>query len=316
MSEMSILAPARVHVKPKMSRHRILVTMAVTAAILMVAAIVIYGFDYYWLSIAERPFSPKHHYLKPSGSIGISLGLFGFTLFLLIFLYPLRKKIPWLGRMGSAAHWLDFHVVMGCLAPIVVAFHASFKFQGFAGWAFWLMVIVAVSGFIGRYVYAQIPRSLHNAELSLKHLEYAETSLSDDVTSVGLFGPDDLKPLLRLPSAQEIKKMSVLGAVFKMIALDVARPFHVARLRSRALHKRSKTALFAGLMPSGNDELEAAISSVRQRSALAKRVAFLAKTQQVFHLWHVIHRPFSYSFAVFAIIHLVVVISLGYLKIR
>ena len=291
-----------------------LVTLAISAAILLVAAIVIYGFDYYWLSLAERPFSPKHAALKPSGWIGISLGLLGVGLFLLIFLYPLRKKIKWMSRIGSASHWLDFHVVMGCLGPVVIAFHASFKFQGFAGWAFWLMVIVAISGFIGRYVYAQIPRSLHNAELSLKHLEYSEASLSDDITANGLLSPEDLRPLLRLPSALEIRKMSAIGAVIRMIALDIARPFQVARLRSHALHKRSKTVLFAGLVPSGNHDLEMAITSVRQRSALAKRVAFLAKTQQVFHLWHVIHRPFSYSFAVFAIIHIGVVVSLGYLK--
>ena len=32
----------------------------------------------------------------------------------------------------------------------------------------------------------------------------------------------------------------------------------------------------------------------------------------VFNLWHVIHRPFSYSFAILAILHIVVVLGMGY----
>jgi len=46
---------------------------------------------------------------------------------------------------------------------------------------------------------------------------------------------------------------------------------------------------------------------------LAKQVLFLSRTQQVFHLWHVVHRPFSYSFVVLALIHIVVVMWLGFM---
>ena len=41
-------------------------------------------------------------------------------------------------------------------------------------------------------------------------------------------------------------------------------------------------------------------------------ISFLSKTQQLFHLWHVVHRPFSYSLAVLAIVHIGFVIALGY----
>ena len=311
MSELSISIP-RVEVK-KLSLHRLLVTLAIIAASLLVLAVVVYGLDYYWLSMAERPFSPKHSLLKPSGRIGIALGLLGFSLFLVIFLYPLRKRISWLAKRGSAKHWLDFHVICGTLAPFIIMFHASFKFQGVAGMAFWSMVVVALSGIVGRYVYAQIPRTLHSTEISLKELEAMEAALSQEVSSKQVFAAEDLQLLLRIPSAEQVRKMPALVAILKMLAIDLARPFRVARLRSHALHGTRKIRSLGGLLPSGNLELEAAIAAARRRSSLSKRVAFLAKTQQVFHLWHVIHRPFSYSFAVLAIIHLVVVISLGYL---
>jgi hypothetical protein len=66
------------------------------------------------------------------------------------------------------------------------------------------------------------------------------------------------------------------------------------------------------LRASGNRALERAIDAARDEAALAKRILFLSRSQQVFHLWHVVHKPFSYSFAALALIHIFVVINLGY----
>ena len=109
----------------------------------------IYGFDYYRLPRELRPFSDKHELLRPSGLIGINLGVLGTVLFFIIFLYALRKVFPWLGRMGTAKHWMDFHIICGVTAPIIIAFHASFKFNNIAGVAFWIMLAVALSGIGG-----------------------------------------------------------------------------------------------------------------------------------------------------------------------
>src|SRR6201984_707384 len=65
-------------------------------------AVTVYGFDYYTLGTADRPFSPKHIALKPSGTIGIKLGFLGLAMFLVIFLYPLRKHWPWLMKKGNS----------------------------------------------------------------------------------------------------------------------------------------------------------------------------------------------------------------------
>src|SRR5579863_4093823 len=143
--------------------HRIRVWIAWLASVLLLACLALYGTGYYLLPLEERPYSDKHALLRPSGVIGLKLGMLGTALFFIIFLYALRKVIPWLGRMGTTRHWMDFHVIAGVSAPIVIAFHAAFKFRGIAGVAFWIMLAVALSGIIGRYLYAQIPRSMSAA---------------------------------------------------------------------------------------------------------------------------------------------------------
>src|SRR6266853_851335 len=181
-------------------KHRRRVAAGWMAALVFVAGFALYGLDYYMLGSGERPFSPKHASLRPSGAIGVNLGVFGVLLFFLIYLYPLRKKWSWLGKQGNARHWLDFHVILGTVAPLVIALHSSFKFGGIAGMAFWIMTAVTLSGFIGRYLYAQIPRSLNAAELSIQEIQDMEGRLRWDAEEKDEKIGAELIDLLALPS--------------------------------------------------------------------------------------------------------------------
>jgi len=292
--------------------HRMRLIAGWVLAISLVLGLAAYGYDYYTLSSAARPFSPKHAVLRPSGTIGLKLGFLGLGMFLAIFVYPLRKKWAWLGRQGSARHWLDFHVLLGVSAPFVIAFHSSFKFHGFAGIAFWIMLSVSLSGLIGRYLYAQIPRRVNAAEISLTELQEIQTQLSEQLARQRLLPQADLRSLLRLPSKESVSRLPMPVALVYMMLLDVARVFRVASIRRHALPFGQKLTTLAGFLPTSNSSLERAISLAREEASLAKRVLFLSRSQQVFHLWHVVHKPFSYSFAVLALIHIVVVMMMGY----
>jgi hypothetical protein len=292
--------------------HKIRFILVWIASLTFIAALTIYGFDYYRLPRELRPFSEKHALLKPSGVIGINLGVLGTVLFFLIFLYALRKAWPWLGRIGTAKHWMDFHVIFGVTAPIVIAFHASFKFNNIAGVAFWIMVAVALSGIGGRYLYAQIPRSLNAAELSYRELEADEDTLADMLRSQSLVSQTKLARIFAMPSAEHVRQSLALVTLGEMVMLDIRRPFQVAALRREAMTFGESLRSLGGLFSTRNEELERVVSVARQKASLSKRILFLDQTQRVFHLWHVIHRPFSYAFAVLAVIHIINAIRLGY----
>jgi hypothetical protein len=295
--------------------HRIRVIIAISASILLVTSLAIYGASYYLLPLDQRPYSDKHELLKPSGSIGIKLGVLGTVLFFIIFLYALRKVIPWLGRFGTARHWMDFHVIAGVTAPVLIAFHASFKFQGIAGFSFWIMVAVALSGVIGRYLYAQIPRSLSAAELTLTELHSRERTLSEALLGQSFFTEKQLARALYVPTAEHIRQIGPIRAIGEMVLADAGIVFRVASLRRTSSTFAVKLGSLGGLFSSGNQEVEVIVKMVRQKASLSKRVVFLGQTQRVFHLWHVIHRPFSYAFAILAIIHIAVVMGLGFMTL-
>lgn len=294
-------------------RHRIQVYAAWAVVLAIIAAIGIYGFNYYTLSAADRPFSPKYSLLRPGGRIGINLGIFGVSMFAVLFLYPLRKRLKWLSQIGTTRHWLDFHIVVGTTAPIIIALHSSFKFRGIAGMAFWIMLAVAISGIIGRYIYAQIPRRLNSTEISLKELEAMERELTEQLAAQKVVSQRDLQPLFRLPRLENVRKEWALTAIVSMLMLDLARPFRVARVRGKFLSFGELLLTLGGLRATHNSELEHIIQLAKRKSSLSKRAVFLARTQQLFHLWHVIHRPFSYSFAVLAVLHIAVALLLGFM---
>lgn len=292
--------------------HRLRLLLAWLAALAMVLVIAGYGLNYYTLSSADRPFSPKHDLLKPSGSIGMKLGMFGVLLFFLIYLYPLRKKWGWLARQGNSRHWLDFHVVLGTTAPIIIAFHASFKFGNIAGMAFWSMLCVTISGFVGRYLYSQVPRNLNAAELSLKEMQDTEESLRQELAAQKLAFGSRMEALYDLPTPEDVEHMPMLIALAYMILIDLRRPFQISLLRLQTAGFGAWLLSLFGLRRTKNLKLERGIAVARRQAALSKRILFLQRTQQVFNLWHVVHRPFSYAFAILAIVHISLVLYMGY----
>ncbi len=96
---------------------------------------------------------------------GHALGIFGFILMLMTeVLYSLRKRSR-SARWGRMSSWLQFHIYTGLVGPFMVLLHTSWKFNGLAGATTLLTVIIVVSGFIGRYIYTRIPRTLDGLEI-------------------------------------------------------------------------------------------------------------------------------------------------------
>jgi hypothetical protein len=312
MSANASVATAVAPVRDRERGHRSRVAAGYFLFATLILALTVYGFDYYTLGSNDRPFSPKFAALRPSGTIGLKLGWLGFTMFLIIFLYPLRKHWSWLMKKGNSRHWLDYHVILGIAAPFVIAFHSSFKFGGFAGMAFWIMFAVSVSGIIGRYLYGQIPRNLKAAEMTQKELQEFHQKLLGQLTQQQLVSERDLRALLTLPSPERVRQLSMISALGYMFALDIARAFRVARLRRHALGFGDKVATLGGFLRTGNRDVERAVGAAREDAALTKRILFLKRSEQVFHLWHVVHKPFSYTFALLAMVHIGAVLAMGY----
>ena len=120
-------------------------------------------------------------------------GLIAFALFFFLYLYPLRKRIC----------RLDVHIVAGLVVPAMGAVHAAWRFQGIIGWGYFSMLMVALSGVVGKYLYVHIPRSRNGLALSLEQI-VAMTGLGPNRRGVTRRGTRPGPPIRAGPPPTEI----------------------------------------------------------------------------------------------------------------
>ena len=163
---------------------------------LVVAALLVAGITVAYAAYTATAGTPA------AGSLaGHLMGVAGFTLMLLTeTLYSLRKRAMRRPR-GSMQAWLRVHIVMGIVGPYLVLHHSAWSFQGLAGALSVLVVIVVVSGFIGRYIYTSVPRTADGAVVEAQQLTamlavlrdadaaYAEGGLGSELAVVAAGSP-------------------------------------------------------------------------------------------------------------------------------
>ena len=121
-----------------------------------------------------------------SGLFGHLIGVLGFILMLMTeLLYSLRKRSR-TARWGKMSDWLAFHIFTGLVGPFMVLLHSSWKFQGLAGIVMLMTVIIVVSGFIGRYIYTAVPRTVDGVEVQAASLEQGMAEMDAEVKRMEL----------------------------------------------------------------------------------------------------------------------------------
>jgi len=257
---------------------------------------------YYTTPLETRAYTAAHRALRPSGPVGQTLGLIGALLMLMPFVYMARKRVKWLKTVGGMRGWLEVHVFCGVVGPVLVTLHTSFKFNGIVSAAYWSMVIVVLSGFVGRYLYVRIPRSLRGSELTRSELDARSESLKVDLAEA-VPSMDVLRRVQAFEAAAvpDTARLSVIDLVAGEVGL---------RWRSRRF---AKELVRAGLSP---DLADSVVALTSERATLLRRIAYLQRTKAFFGVWHVFHLPLVYLLLVIVATHIGVTLYLGYVPFR
>jgi len=267
------------------------------------AAVTIAGLPYYLSSVPERVRSPLHHVFRPTGLVGQSAGIVAFGFFLFLWLYPLRKKFRWLAFTGAVGTWLDVHIVAGLAVPWLGALHAGFRFDGLIGLGYGAMFLVALSGIVGKFLYAHIPRSKSGLELSRDEVESQRVALVGRIAAATGIVPKQVERTLA--SVTRVRTgLGPLAIIFGLVTNDIA-AFRAAASLRRTWEAHGKTGSV------DRRALREAVRLARREIALAQRVRMLEATHRVFRYWHIAHRPFAVTALVAVATHVVVAIALG-----
>jgi hypothetical protein len=280
--------------------HRIYLSILV-AIVLITSILIIYkGISYYNLSMEERVYHPDHAQLKPSGSLGHGLGIIG-SLFMIIGMvsYMARKRYRFLSRVGLLKHWLEFHIFLCTLGPILVLFHTAYKFGGLVAISFWSMVAVFLSGIIGRFIYLQIPHAIDGHELSLNEVKGMKADIAGIIRNN--YKLDDVSYNILSESIKkkvEIYRKNPVIRYFKKYLDD--------RKSINSVRRVLKTAKLP------QPESRKVLALVKDDILLNRRIERLDTMQNLFKYWHVAHLPFALVMLIIMIIHVAVTMVFGY----
>jgi len=280
--------------------HKIYLTILSVIVFVSLIALIYMGTSYYNTSLEERFYHPDHITLKPSGAWGHGLGIAG-SLFMIIgvSLYMARKRFKPLLRMGKLKHWLEFHIFLCTLGPILVLFHTSFKFGGIVAISFWSMVAVFLSGIIGRFIYIQIPRTIEGRELTLNEVKGLRGDIGEIISNIYQLDEQSQKIILESTKRTENSNQS------NFLSKYVKQYFE-----NRKSIRKIKTVLNKNNL--SRTEKKHVIKLVKNEIILNRRIERLQSMQNLFKYWHVAHLPFALVMLVIMVIHVAVTIVFGY----
>jgi len=207
-----------------------------------------------------------------------------------------RKRIKKLARLGLQKHWLEFHIFLCTIGPVMVLFHTAFKFGGIVAISFWSMVAVVLSGVLGRFIYNQIPRTLQGRELSLQEVQAMRDSIANQLKEVLHQNEPEVEVVMdsiqdhtaqansKVPWTRMLQERNSIHSIKSMIPMD-----QISRKQRKEI-----------------------IRLVRHEMTLNRRIDRLVTMQKLFRYWHVAHMPFALVMLVIMILHVAITLTFGY----
>jgi hypothetical protein len=282
--------------------HLIYIISFFVVGILVLVLLGIDGYQYYSLPVEERFFNPLHSTLKPSGGWGHGFGIIGTLMMILgVVIYMVRKRARKLFSFGYLKHWLELHIFLCTVGPILILYHTAFKFGGIVSVSFWSMVLVVLSGVVGRFIYIQIPRSISGREIDMKDLITMREELAEKMKQEMIFDVRLLNVLNKLASPERYKGLGVVS----FIILYIKDFFNIRSF----MFLLNKNALLANFSKFKRKEIR---NKAQAEIILSRRLGMLHTMQNLFRYWHVAHLPFAIAMFVIMVVHVIVTITFGY----
>ena len=232
--------------------------------------------------------------LTPGEGLGYALGYCSVALMLLLLIFPLRKRIRFLGVLGATKDWFRNHMIFGVVAPIAGLYHCNFAMGSVNGrMALFSALTVAGSGIIGRFIYTKINRGLSGHRASLKELATRIRSTLPQEARTLTFAPELVRKVTEFDRSVLSPPTSLLDCFKLPLRLAYRTRVEQWRLTRFAYRKIMVESIYSPSVTANRRLLEKAMSRyISSHLQQVRRVAGFTAYQRLFALWHKVHLPF------------------------
>jgi hypothetical protein len=255
--------------------------------------------DYYMLDRELRAADPRHAWLRSGRGVGLSLGIGATAMVVFNLLYLVRRTGGRFQRLGSLQNWMTSHMVTGILALLAATLHAAMAPRDtVGGHALLALALLLVTGAIGRYFYAWVPRAANGRELAL---EEVRARLDQLIEHPGIEQREFLEQVRRelaVVIEQRQWQSSFVGRVTALL-------FGQRDLR-RSLARMAELGREQGLPEERIQEVLHLAGRVH-RTALA--AAHLEDLRAVLNTWRYLHRWVAALMVLLLVLHVAYILS-------
>ena len=229
---------------------------------------------------------------------GHALGILGAVLMIMTeILYSARKRLRFF-RLGQMRHWLSFHIFTGIVGPTLVLMHTGLEFRGLAGFTMLLTILVVASGFLGRYIYTAVPRTLAGIEVDRRTLEAQQQQQWQALQAWSANKSIQVQALIQ----QETAVLSLQELTTTAVLFYRVQEWQTRRHIRTALGKLDKEER------ARVNEIEALL---RRQQQLTRQIRSLQTVRQMMGWWHTAHVPLGLTLFTAMTIHIVATIYFG-----
>lgn len=248
-------------------------------------------------------------YFKAGDDVGYWIGVAGGVMMILLFSYPLRKYFTFARRWGRVKWWFLVHMVLGVGGPVLILLHSTFRVGSLnAAVALYSMVAVALSGVVGRFIFARVNRGLHGEKAGLRELQARAGFEENEARSRLAFSPGVETWLLAFEERELKARAGWLTYTRQVFVLPLQQWLTYRRCAAelrRVLHTLAQREHWSAKDLSRHEKDFRNL--VQQYLHAVTRVAEFNAYARLFSLWHVVHIPFVYLMVISAVVHVVAV---------
>lgn len=249
------------------------------------------------------------NFMTPESGLGYWLGIVGGCLFLILLLYPLRKRLRWTRNLGPMRYWFKTHMILGLIGPVLILYHCNFHLGAVnSNVSLLAMALVVFSGTFGRYIYNKIHYGLYGKRFSLEELR-VDKSITTERLDFALNAMPELKQkLVDFESAVLTPKPNVRASFLQMVLLGI---------NARKVYWTSYIVIPSILQKLGQasgwtpNEFKAHKREIRvfigAHLSTIVRIVQYQFFERLFAKWHVLHIPLFILLLITGIYHVLAV---------
>jgi Fe-S-cluster-containing hydrogenase component 2 len=229
---------------------------------------------------------------RPGSELSVYCGVVGAGLMVIAAIYPIFRRVTMFRWLASNTMYFDFHLMAGTIGPMFIILHCALRLDSWVSAAFWSMAIVVISGFVGRYLYTQVPALSSGVELEeLDHERAFHIARQQHPQAMADLDREMAEHRVRAEGVA--RSTSVIGAMWWLLSQDVASP-------TRYFSRKGNVGRY-GLVGKARRDL---VKRVGRMIKVQRSQVVAPKAQLLLHAWKKVHVPFTVLLTALGAVHI------------